>query len=89
MRKKDADAVLSLRISAEYAELLRREAKSRGTTISRLARQALVSGLRPASGAPLSYGLAGQRPGVTLSISMYGSVMAEARTAGGLTAEIR
>jgi hypothetical protein len=88
MRKKDADAVLSLRVPAEDAERLQHEAKSRGTTISKLARQALASGLRPAPVAPLSYGIADQRPGVTLSVSVFGASVPEARTSGGLSAEV-
>ena len=88
MRRKDADAILSLRLPAEGAERLQQEAKSRGTTVSRLARQALTSGLRPALSAPLSYGIADQRPDVTLSVSMFGTTAAEARTSGGLTVEI-
>lgn len=88
MRKKDADSVLSLRLPMKEAELLQNEAKSRGTTISRLARQAIASGLRPMPSAPMSYGLASQRPDVTLSVSMFGASVPEARTTGGFTVEI-
>jgi len=87
MRKKDADSVLSLRLPTKDAERLQNEAKSRGTTISKLAREAIASGLRPAPVAPLSYGIASQRPDVTLSVSMFGVGLPEARTGGALTME--
>ena len=84
MRKQDGDAVLSLRLPADEAERLTREAEARGTTVSRVARQALAAGLRPLPAAPLSYGLVGQPSDMTLSVSTYGPSMPEARTTGGL-----
>lgn len=88
MRKKDADSILSLRLPAGEAERLQDAAKARGTTISRVARQAIAAGLRPRSGAPLSYGIANQREDVTLSVSIRCAVKAEARTVGGLMVEM-
>jgi len=75
MRQKDEDSVLSLRLPADEAELLRNEAESKGTTISRAARRALASGLKPVAvhTARLTYSLASQRPDVVLGIATAGA----------------
>lgn len=85
MRKKDADSVLSLRLPANEAARLQREARSRGMTVSRLAREALARGLAEASRNSLSYGVASGAP---LSIVTAGIGLPETRTVGVLALEV-
>lgn len=84
LKKRDEDSVFSLRLPAKDAERLAREARSRGTTISTMARQAIASGLTSMAGASLSYGAPS---GGTLSISMVGVDLPETSTGGALVAE--
>jgi hypothetical protein len=87
MAKKDNETVFSLRLPTEDAERLQREARSRGVTIARVAREALAAGLHPAAPASLSYGIPDPLPGTTLSISMIGVDLPRTTTSGGLAAE--
>jgi hypothetical protein len=87
MAKKDDETVFSLRLPTRDAEKLQRAARSRGITISAMAREALAAGLQPPAAGSLSYGIPNQQPGVTLSVSIFGFSTPETRTGGGLTAE--
>lgn len=75
MRKVQEDSVLSLRLAPEEAELLRTEAESKGTTISRAARRALANGLKPieVQTRRISYALGGRSPEVVLGLATFGS----------------
>jgi hypothetical protein len=74
MRRIQEDSVLSLRLAPEEAQLLKQEAEARGTSVSKVARRAIATGLKPVrmQSRRISYALGSRSPDVDLGIATFG-----------------